>query len=111
LTKLSRTSSDLVSVEYPVLPAQRSALSSNTIAQLRDTFLLGAMSAAKDRVVFFDSVADNVRATIWARWRKSRDCTFEAVERVTGAIHGYLNVRFWTKADIPCCAAHVPFRG
>jgi hypothetical protein len=60
------------------------------IAQLRDTFLLGAMRAAKDRVVFFHSMTDDVCAAIRASWGKSLDCTFETIECVAAAIHGYL---------------------
>src|SRR5262245_29060466 len=48
------------------------------------------MNTAKDRVVFFDSMADDVCATIRASWCEGLDCTFEAIECVGAAIHGYL---------------------
>src|SRR5262249_15604292 len=48
------------------------------------------MNTAKDRVVFFDSMADDVCATIRASWCEGLDCTFEAIECVGAAIHCYL---------------------
>jgi hypothetical protein len=48
------------------------------------------MNTAKDRVVFFDSVANDMSATVWASWREGLDCTFETVERVAAPVHGYL---------------------
>jgi hypothetical protein len=65
-------------------------LLSSTIAQFGNTFLLGAMSTAKDLIVFFDSMANDVCAAIRASWCEGLDCTFEAVECVGAAIHGDL---------------------
>ena len=48
------------------------------------------MNTAKDRVVFFDSMTNDVCATIRASWCEGMDCTFEATECVGAAIHGYL---------------------
>ena len=48
------------------------------------------MNTAKDRVVFFDSMTNDVCATIRASWCEGMDCTFEAIECVGAAIHGYL---------------------
>jgi hypothetical protein len=63
---------------------------SNTIAQFRNTFLLGAVSTAKDRVVFFDSMTNDVGAATRAGRGKSLNGTFETIECMAGAIHGYL---------------------
>jgi hypothetical protein len=60
------------------------------IAQFGNTFLLCTVSTAKDRVVFFDSMTNDVGATIRASRCKGLDCTFETIECVAGAIHGYL---------------------
>jgi hypothetical protein len=48
------------------------------------------VSTAKDRVVFFDSMTNDVGATIRASRCKGLDGTFETIECVAGAIHGYL---------------------
>ena len=48
------------------------------------------MNTAKDRVVFFDSMTNDGCATIRASWCEGMDCTFEAIECVGAAIHGYL---------------------
>jgi hypothetical protein len=48
------------------------------------------MNTAKDLIVFFDSMANDVCATIRASWCEGLDCTFEAIECVGAAIHGYL---------------------
>ena len=61
-----------------------------TIAQFSNPFLLGAVNTAKDRVVFFDSVTDDVCATIRASWCEGLNCTFETIECVAAAIHSYL---------------------
>ena len=57
-----------------------------TIAQLRHTFLFGAMGTAKDRAVFFNPVADDVRATMRASRCEGLNCTFKAVKGVGAAI-------------------------
>ena len=63
---------------------------SSTVAQFGNTFLLGAVSTAKDRVVFFDPMTNDVCATIRASWCKGLDGTFETIECVAAAIHSYL---------------------
>ena len=63
---------------------------SGTIAQFGNAFLLGAVSTAEDRVVFFDSMTDDVRAAIRASRCKGLDGTFETIECVAAAIQGYL---------------------
>jgi hypothetical protein len=63
---------------------------SNTIAQFGNTFLLGAVSTTKDRVVFFDSMTNDVGATTRASRCQGLDGTFETIECVAGAIHDYL---------------------
>jgi len=57
-----------------------------TIAQLRHAFLFGAMSTAKDRAVFFNPVADDVRATMRASRCQGLNCTFKAVKGVSAAV-------------------------
>ena len=57
-----------------------------TIAQLRHAFLFGAMSTAKDRAVFFNPVADYVRATMRASRCEGLNCTFKAVKGVGAAV-------------------------
>ena len=57
-----------------------------TIAQLRHAFLFGAMSTAKDRAVFFNPVADDVRATMRACRCEGLNCTFKAVKGVGAAV-------------------------
>ena len=59
---------------------------SRTIAQLRHAFLLSAMSTAKDRVVLFNPVPDDVRATMRASRCEGLDCTFKAVKGVSAAV-------------------------
>ena len=48
------------------------------------------MSTAKDLIVFFDFMANDVCATIRASWCEGLDGTFEAIECVGAAIQGYL---------------------
>jgi hypothetical protein len=48
------------------------------------------MSTAKDLIVFFDSMANNVCATVCASWCERLDCAFEAIECVSASIHFYL---------------------
>jgi hypothetical protein len=57
-----------------------------TIAQLRHAFLFGAMSTAKDRAVFFNPVADYVRATMRASRCEGLNCAFKAVKGVGAAV-------------------------
>jgi hypothetical protein len=59
---------------------------SGAIAQLRHAFLLSAMNAAKDRVVLFNSVTDNVRTTMRASRCEGLNRTFEAVKGVSLAV-------------------------
>ena len=63
---------------------------SNTIAQFGSTFLLGAVSATKDRVVLLDPMTDDACAALWASRCKGLNGTFETIECVANAIHGYL---------------------
>lgn len=73
-------------------PASRRSLGDWTaadlgsIAQLRHAFLFGAMSTAKDRAVFFNPVADDVRATMRACRCEGLNCTFKAVKGVGAAV-------------------------
>src|SRR5262245_5561459 len=60
------------------------------VAQSFDALFLGAVRAAEDRVVFFDPVADDMRAAIRACRCQRLDGAFEAVERVRGAVHLHL---------------------
>jgi hypothetical protein len=48
------------------------------------------VSTAKDRIVFFDSMTNDVSATTRASRCKGLNGTFETIECVAGAIHGYL---------------------
>jgi hypothetical protein len=48
------------------------------------------VNTAKDRVVFFDSMADNVCAAFRASWGEGLNGTFETIECVAFAIHGNL---------------------
>ena len=55
---------------------------SGTIAQLRHAFLFSAMNTAKDRIVLFNSVADNMRTAMRASRCEGLDRAFEAVKDV-----------------------------
>ena len=59
---------------------------SHTIAQLRHAFLFSAMSTAKDPVVLFNPVPDDVRATMRASRCEGLDCTFKVVKGVSAAV-------------------------
>ena len=67
------------------------AIKHDRAAQADNRFLLGAMNTAKDSIIFFRlhdqrRVCHRIRASSC----EGMDCTFEAIECVGGAIHGYL---------------------
>jgi hypothetical protein len=64
----------------------RTAADLDTIAKLRHAFLFGAMSTAEDRAVFFNPVAEDVRAAMRASRCEGLDCTFKAVKGVGAAV-------------------------
>ena len=66
------------------------AACSYSVTQARHAFYLGAMLAAEEGAFLFESVTDNMNPAIPAGRGQRMDCTLEAVERVSCAIHGHL---------------------
>jgi hypothetical protein len=60
---------------------------SDPIAETLDAFGLGAMFAAIELIIIFQTVAYNARATMFACRRQLPDGAFEAVKGVCFAIH------------------------
>ena len=62
----------------------------DAVAQSGDADHLGAVLAAEERAVLFESVTDDADAAVLAGRRQRVDRAFEAVEGVGGAVHAYL---------------------
>jgi hypothetical protein len=65
----------------------RAIARSDPIAEALDPFGLGAMFAAIELIMIFQTVAYNARATVFARRRQLPDRAFEAVKGMCFAIH------------------------
>jgi hypothetical protein len=61
-----------------------------SVPQRSSAFLLGAVSAAVERLSILDAVADDPAAAVGALRRAAVDCAFETVERHRSPAHRYL---------------------